>query len=156
MSYLPLLSKKLRFVALAIVLCYMLWFLAAEILIRGMEAIRASSRTVLPTLSLNWFTCMLRACCMISLTRVLLNSSAFIASSLDTNSFLPQLMPLRVKSIFRRAYLPIGSSAESIPLSTYKSSILAARFVSVPDNLLLFYPELAKVPAVFSAREGRY
>ena len=51
-SYLPVPSKKFRFVAFAIALC-MLWFFAAEILIRGIDAMRASSLTVLPTLRLN-------------------------------------------------------------------------------------------------------
>ena len=50
---LPLLSKKLRFGIPPIVPPETKLFLAAEILIRGIEAISASSLIVFPTLLLN-------------------------------------------------------------------------------------------------------
>ena len=93
---------------------FLWWLLAAEILIRGIAATIWSSLMVLPTDFLNEFKCMFLACIIISVTRVLLISRAFIASTFDENSLRPQLMPPAVKSIFLSAYLPIGSSCVSI------------------------------------------
>lgn len=93
---------------------FLWWLLAAEILIRGIAATIWSSFMVLPTDFLNEFRCMFLACIIISVTRVLLYSRAFLASFFDENSLRPQLMPPAVKSIFLSAYLPIGSSYVSI------------------------------------------
>ena len=81
---------------------------------RGMAAKIVSSLMIFPNDFLNELRCMLRACCMISLTRVLLCLSARIASFLQENSFMPNPIPPYLKSILAMAYCPSGSSAESI------------------------------------------
>ena len=76
---------------------------------------------VLPTDFLNELKCTSLAYYIISLTRFLLNSRASNASVFEENSLRPTLMAFELKSIFLIAFLPSGSSAESICCKIYRS-----------------------------------
>lgn len=69
---------------------------------------------VLPTDFLKELKCISLAYCIISLTLFLLISRASSASFFDENSLRPTLMDFELKSIFLIAFLPSGSSDESI------------------------------------------